>query len=61
MQQSEITSLSDSRCQNLKERPNRSTNNGDLVDEAKRYLSEEVSLGHLSSYRKAELLKMETD
>ena len=36
MKPSEMASLSNSRCQNRKERPNRSTNNGDVDEKAKR-------------------------
>ena len=55
MKPSEIASLSNSRKQNRKERPNRSTNNGDMDEKAKRLW---VSVWHLSYYGEAELLKL---
>ncbi len=33
-----MTSLSNSRCQNRKERPNQSTNNEDMAETANRYV-----------------------
>ncbi len=44
-----------SRLHQRKERPNRSTSNGDMVKKAE---CDVVSLWHLSNYREAELLKM---
>ena len=56
-----MTSLSNSRLQNCKERPNQSINNGDIVKKkTKRDMSEAVSLYYLFSYREAELLKIKT-
>ena len=43
MQASYTASLTDSRWQNHKERPNRSTNNGDIDEKAKRPVSESVT------------------
>ncbi len=53
-----MASLSNSMWQNRKERPNGPTNNWDMVDKAKRalWVSEGVSLWHLSNNREAELL-----
>ncbi len=48
--------LLNSRWQNRKERPNRSKVGGDMVDKAERYVSEGVSLWHISDYREAEPL-----
>ena len=39
---SEMAFLSNSRWQNRKERPNRSTNNGDMDEKAKRLVKESV-------------------
>ncbi len=41
---SEMASLSNSSWQNHKERPNRSTNNGDMDKKAKRHVDEGLSL-----------------
>ena len=55
---SEIAFLSYSRCQNRKKKlPNRSTNNRDKAETAKR---EGVSLWHLCDYREAVLIKLHT-
>ena len=63
MKPSEMASLSNSRWQNYVERQNKSTNNGDLDNKAKcpmsEWMSEGVSLWHLSNYREAELLKID--
>ena len=40
LQPSEMASLSNSRLQNREERPSRSTNNGDIVEKAKRDVRE---------------------
>ena len=53
-----MTSLSNSSRQNRKERPNRSTNNGDIVDKAKRLTVSEFATSIL--LQKAELTKMKT-
>ena len=54
-----ITSLSNSRCQNRNELTNRSTDNGDIVEKAKRlWVSEGVSLWHLYNCSEAEPLKI---
>ena len=51
-----MASLSNSRRQNRKERPNRSANNRDMAERAIRYVvRERVSEWH-PSYREAELL-----
>ncbi len=42
MNQSELDFLSNSRCQKYKERPNLSTNNGDMIETAKRHMMEWV-------------------
>ena len=42
-----MASLSNSRWQNRRERPNRTTNNGDMAKPAKRPVSNEASLLHL--------------
>ncbi len=47
--------LFNSRWKNRKERVNRSTNNGDIVEKAKRDV---VGERHLSNYRKTELPKI---
>ncbi len=50
-------SYQNSRWQNRQERPNLSTNNGDIVKKAKRpWVCEGESLWHLSNYREAELV-----
>ncbi len=46
MKASEFASLSKSRWKTRKERPNRSTNNGDMAETAERPVSEGVSLGN---------------
>ena len=51
-----MSSLSNSRWQNRKERPNRNIKNGDMVDIA-RLDARECESRHLSNYREAELLK----
>ncbi len=48
--------LANSRWKNYKERPNRSTNNGDIANKATNPVSEGESLWHLSNYREAKLL-----
>ncbi len=53
-----MASSSNSRWQNCKECPNRSTNNGYITERAKRPVSDGVSLWHLCNYRKAELLRI---
>ncbi len=47
--------LANFRWQDCKEPPNRSANNGDTMEKAKRDV---VSLGYLSHYRETELLKI---
>ncbi len=50
-----MASLSNSTLQNRKEHPNRSTNNGDMVEKDKRDVVK--SMLYLSNYREDELIK----
>ncbi len=56
MQPSEMASLSNFKWQTRKKRPNRSTNNGNMVEKAKREVVSE-GVTSISNYREAKLLK----